>query len=175
MVDLSPAAMERVRALFREEDVAAAQRMLTACADSAWLIADVMRQGADRMVFAMIRLSGGRLDRLETTAIPVFRRDWRDLLVAADFAEDVRAHETWQPRRFDSKVEDHWMAGKLPEGVEFGLGQSVEVLSRPHQGQTGAVIALRGLEPAPRYLIELESGKESEEFQRMLKGRAAEE
>ena len=127
------------------------------------------------MVFAMIRVSGGRLDRLEATAIPLLRQDWRDLLVAADFAEDIHAHETWQPRRFDSKVEDDWMAGQRPDGVEFGLGQGVEVLSRLQPGQTGAVIALRALEPEPRYLIQLGSGEESEEFQRMLKGRVVEE
>jgi hypothetical protein len=150
--------------------VAAAQRMLTDCTDSAWLIADVMRQGADRIVFAMIRLSGGSLDRLETTAIPLFRRDWRDLLVAAEFAEDVHAHETWHPRRFDSTVEDRWKAGQLPDGVEFGLGKSVELLSPLQRGQMGAVIALRGLEPEPRYLLELGSGKQSEEYQCMLKG-----
>ena len=52
----------------------------------------MMREGVDRIVFAMIRLSGGRLGRLENTAIPLFRQDWRDLLVAADFAEDIHTH-----------------------------------------------------------------------------------
>jgi hypothetical protein len=170
MIELSPAARERIHALFREEDLADAQRMLTQCTDNALLISDLMRQGVDRIVFAMIRLSGGSLDRLENEAIPLFRRDWRDLLVAADFADDVHAHETWQPRRFDSKVDDEWMAGRLPDGVEFGLGHAIEVLSGLPRGQTGAVIALLGLEPEPRYLVELGSGKESEELQRMLKG-----
>jgi len=170
MIELSPAARERAGALFGEDDVAQALRMLTQCTDDALLVSDVTKQGVDRIVFAMIRLSGGRLDRLENIAIPLFRRDWRDLLVAADFADDIHAHETWQPRRFDSNVDDQWMAGHLPEGVEFGLGDSVEVVSGLQRGQAGAVIALLGLEPEPRYLVEFGSGKESEEFQRMLKG-----
>jgi hypothetical protein len=168
MIELSPAARERIHALFREEDVADARRMITQCSDDALYISDAMRQGVDRIVFAMIRLSSGRLDRLENVSIPLFRRDWRDLLVAADFAEDVHAHETWQPRRFDSNVVDAWMAGQLPDGVELGLGQSVEVLAGVHRGRSGSVIALLGLEPEPRYLVDLGSGKECEEFQRML-------
>ena len=169
MIELSRAAMRRVRALFREEDVAHAQRILTRCTDDESLISDVVRQGVDRIVFAMIRLSGGRLDRLENTAIRLLQQDWRDLLVAAEFAEDIHAHETWQPRRFDSGVDNGWMAGHQPDGVLFGLGDTVEVLAGLRRGQTGAVIALLGLEPEPRYLVELGSGQESEEFQRMLK------
>lgn len=169
MIELSPAARQRIQALFREQDVAHAQRMLTQCTDNALLISDVMRQGVDRIVFAMIRLSSGRLDRLENTAIRLFREDWRDLLVAADFAEDIHAHETWQPRRFDSDVDDAWLAGHLPHGVKFGLNDTVVVLSGLKRGQTGAVIALLGLEPEPWYQIDL-AGKECEQSQRMLKG-----
>ncbi len=170
MIELSPAARQRIQAVFREEDVAHAERMLTQCTDDPLLISDVMRQSVDRIVFAMIRLTGGRLDRLENEAIPLFRQDWRDLLVAADFAEDVHAHETWQPRRFDATVDAAWMAGHLPDGVAFALGAGVEVVAGMQRGQAGAVIALLGLEPEPRYLVELGSGNESEEFQRVLKG-----
>ena len=163
MIELSPAARKRIHALFREEDVAAAQRMISECTDDT-------RQGVDRIVFAMIRLSSGRLDRLENVSIALFLRDWRDLLVAAEFAEDVHAHQTWQPRRFDSNVAVAWMAGQLPDGVKFGLGERVDVLSGMQRGQSGAVIALLGLEPEPRYLVELGSGRECEEFQQMLEG-----
>ena len=169
MIELSPSARERVLALFRAEDVAHALRLLTECTDEAWLIADVLRQGVDRIMFAMIRLSAGSIDRLENIALPLFRTDWRDLLVAADFAHDIHAHETWLPRRFDSEVERPWMAGHLPEGVAFGLGARVEVQSRLDLGQTGVVIALLGLEPEPRYRVDLGSGRESEEFQGMLR------
>jgi hypothetical protein len=170
MIELSLAAKERVRALFREQDVAVAEGLLARSADSDWLISDVMRQGVDRIVFAMIRLSAGRVDRLESVAIPLFRRDWRDLLVAADFAEDVHAHEKWRPRRFDSSVEDAWMGGRRPAGVELDRGERVEVLWGLQRGQKGTVIALLGLEPEPRYRVELGAGNETEEFQRTLKG-----
>jgi hypothetical protein len=170
MIELSPAARQRIRALFREEYVAHAERLLTQCANNALLISDLAQLGADRIVFAMIRLSSGRLDRLENKVIPLCLRDWRDLLVGADFADDIHAHETWQPRRFDSEVEGRWIEGHLPDGVEFGLGDIVEVLLGHQRGQKGAVVALLGLEPEPLYLVDLGSGQLSEEFQRVLRG-----
>jgi hypothetical protein len=172
MLELSAAARERVRALFPAEDVAHAQRLLSHCTDEAWLLADLARQGVDRLVFALIRLSSGRLDRLEELAIPLLRADWRDLLVQADFAHDIHAHETWQPRRFDSDVDSRWRAGQLPAGVEFRAGDSVELLRGLQPRQTGVVTALLGLEPEPRYRVELGPGTESEHFQRAL-GRVA--
>jgi hypothetical protein len=46
--------------------------------------------------FAALKLSEGRLDRLEE-AIKLAQTDWRDLLVAAGFAHDVEAHLNWLP------------------------------------------------------------------------------
>ena len=50
----------------------------------------------ERIRFVALKLSEGTIDGL-CDAIQLAQVDWRDLLVAASFAEDVRAHENWMP------------------------------------------------------------------------------
>lgn len=158
MIALSHAAKEHVAALFAEKDVAGAERLLEQCTDDPRLIADIGRQGADRIVFAMIRLSDGDLGRLRD-AIALFRRDWRDLLMASDFGRSIHAHETWRPRRLDRATLARWKANELPEGVTFALSAPVEIRFGQRRGAKGAVAGLVGLEPQPRYLVALPSGE----------------
>jgi hypothetical protein len=171
MIELSRAARDRIVAMFGEDDVAPAERLLECSADSPFLLSAVSRQGADRLLFAMIRLSDGSLERLRD-AIALFRRDWRDLLVASEFARDIYAHEKWRPRRLQSETVKRWMAGDLPEGVKFGPGAPVEIRFRAPRG-AGSVVGLAGLEPEPRYLVELPSGDRIEVRQFCLQDAAS--
>jgi len=50
----------------------------------------------ERFQFAALKWSEGNLDRL-FQAIDLAQKDWRDLLVAAEFAHDVSEHERWIP------------------------------------------------------------------------------
>ena len=50
----------------------------------------------ERLRFAAIKLSKGDLNKL-LDAVVLAQTDWRDLLVAAGFAGDVRAHQSWLP------------------------------------------------------------------------------
>ncbi len=50
----------------------------------------------ERLRFAALKLGGGRLADLYD-AVDLANTDWRDLLVAAGFAEDVEAHKSWFP------------------------------------------------------------------------------
>jgi hypothetical protein len=77
--------------LFAAEDVPEAERLLAAFARD-------MPPWGDRIPYAALRCSRGDLARLRA-AIQLGRTDWRDLLVEAHFANDVHAHERWQPRR----------------------------------------------------------------------------
>jgi hypothetical protein len=52
----------------------------------------------ERFRFAVLRLSDGKLDKL-ARAVALAREDWRDLLVAAGFAENLKAHELWLPSK----------------------------------------------------------------------------
>jgi hypothetical protein len=167
MIALGPACRERIAALFPETDVLEAERLLEQCTSDPRLLADLVRQGTDRLLFAMIRLSGGDTRGL-LDAISQFRRDWRDLLIAADFADDPRAHETWQPRRLRLETVERWMAGELPAGVKFALDDPVEIRSGVRRGATGSVISLCGLEPEPSYLLQLADAEVVEVHQSAL-------
>ncbi len=162
MVELSFLTKQHVAALFASGDVGEAEQLLaTECAEKLPLVSNPTPEGLERLRFAAIRLSDGALPRLRD-ALAVAKTDWRNLLVAADFADDVHAHRTWKPRRLEPAIVDRWMAGELPADVKFGLNAAVEVRFRPPHGGKGAVISLVGLEPEPRYLVELGSGEEIE-------------
>jgi hypothetical protein len=51
----------------------------------------------ERYRFAALKLSEGKLDKLQH-AITLAQTDWRDLLIAAGFAHDTKAHEAWLPQ-----------------------------------------------------------------------------
>ena len=50
----------------------------------------------DRIRFAVLKLSGGDLERLKRE-IDGAHYDWRDTLMAAGFGEDIHAHLKWDP------------------------------------------------------------------------------
>ncbi len=101
MMELSPLTRQHVAALFAAADVAEAERLLVSeCGANLPLIGDATPTGLERIRFAALRLSEGAVPRLRD-AIALAQADWRDLLVAADFGDDVDAHLSWQPRRLD--------------------------------------------------------------------------
>jgi hypothetical protein len=50
--------------------------------------------GLERIRFAVLKLSGGDLERLHNT-IEQANADWRDVLVGADFGYALSAHDEW--------------------------------------------------------------------------------
>jgi len=50
----------------------------------------------ERVRFSALKLSVGNIDKLKD-AINLAKQDWRDLLVAAGFADDITAHRRWVP------------------------------------------------------------------------------
>ncbi|MFZ5891953.1 MAG: hypothetical protein ACOY0T_12935 [Myxococcota bacterium] len=90
MVPLSELNEAQVRAAFPETDADPAMRLLaegiTSVLDSPVLL--------ERIRSAAIRVSGGTLSGLRE-AVALAQLDWRDLLMAADFANDVHAHLRW--------------------------------------------------------------------------------
>lgn len=97
MVELTDRTRAHVRALFQASDVDAVEKTLaTDCADNLPLLTHSSPHDLERVRFAVLRLSGGRLDDL-ARAVCLAQTDWRDLLVAAGFADDTQAHLRWQP------------------------------------------------------------------------------
>lgn len=52
----------------------------------------------ERIRFAALKLSDGDLGKLEVH-VRGDRHDWRDVLMAADFANSLTAHKQWMPVR----------------------------------------------------------------------------
>jgi hypothetical protein len=97
VVELSPATTRRLDALFRDEDRGEATRLLREeCAENIPLWFDPTSSGLDRLRIAAIKLSEGDLAKLRR-AVEIAHQDWRDVLVAAGFGNDVTAHERWMP------------------------------------------------------------------------------
>jgi hypothetical protein len=95
---ISPKTQKRIDLLFKEkidrEEVA--RLLIEECGNNLPLLQNLDEHGLERFRFAVLKLSDGELPRLKS-ALTLAKTDWRDLLVAAEFAEDIKAHELWLP------------------------------------------------------------------------------
>ena len=95
---LQAATLERLEALFQgDERERVAATLFKRCGyslSSDW--DDSYDPLIERIRCACLKLSGGTLEGLED-GLRLARTDWRDLLVAAGFAEDESAHLAWCP------------------------------------------------------------------------------
>jgi hypothetical protein len=97
LIPLSEATKDRIRRLFdgtecaRVEDI-----LLNTCGDNLPLVDTGYVQLAERIRFAVLKLSHGNIAALQSH-IKDAQIDWRDVLVAADFAESTMAHLHWTP------------------------------------------------------------------------------
>lgn len=97
MIPLSKPTKARLDALFREEDRATAAKLLIdECGDALPCTSNKTADFWDRIRFAVIKLSAGDMTKLKEQ-IECAKRDWRDTLVAAGFADDPQAHRSWFP------------------------------------------------------------------------------
>jgi len=95
MVPLSRATRERVALLFDDEALASVV-LENECAEKLPMQEHATPESLERIRFAVLKLSGGTREGL-ADAIRLAKTDWRDLLVAAGFADDVNAHLAWTP------------------------------------------------------------------------------
>lgn len=92
---LSPRAKELVEILFNPKDATeAAQWLEQECGNNLPFCNDHDDHKMERIRFAALKLSQGNLLKL-LKAFDLARRDWRDLLKAADFGHDLSAYENW--------------------------------------------------------------------------------
>ena len=92
---LSPLTKQLVEILFNPPDaLEAAQWLEEECGNNLPFCKDYDEHKMERIRFAALKLSEGQLPKL-LRAIDLARRDWRDVLVAAGFANRLEAHETW--------------------------------------------------------------------------------
>jgi hypothetical protein len=74
----------------------AAALLFSQCGNNLPFLEDSDPRGLERIRFAALKVSNGDLGKLEQ-AVQLAQQDWRDVLVAAGFGDDVRAHEAWFP------------------------------------------------------------------------------
>jgi hypothetical protein len=98
VVPLSSSTERRLLAMFRDarQREQARQLLEDECSDRVPGWFDVTAAGLERIRFAVLKLSNGSLAKL-SEALSLANLDWRDALVAAGFADDVKAHLAWRP------------------------------------------------------------------------------
>lgn len=92
MVPLTELNEAQARAQFSASDVAAAIQLIAEGVVSARDMPVLL----ERVRSAAIRMSRGNMRDLRE-AVALAQLDWRDLLMAADFADDLEAHLRWMP------------------------------------------------------------------------------
>lgn len=96
-INLSPSTVSRLSALFVGPDRDEAERLLVQhCGNRLPFCEDSDAASLERIRFAALKLSDGDLPALRS-AVDLANTDWRDLLVAAEFADDPNAHQSWFP------------------------------------------------------------------------------
>ncbi|MBU1739829.1 MAG: hypothetical protein KKG35_16995 [Proteobacteria bacterium] len=97
MLPLSEETAKKIAALFPESLRDEVRQLLEIeCGDNIPFCENADEFSMERIRFAALKVSEGRLEKL-LEAVILAQTDWRDLLVSADFAEDVNAHRRWQP------------------------------------------------------------------------------
>lgn len=96
---LSPETERHIAALFPSSSrLQVAELLLKQCGNNLPFCEKWDEFQLERIRFAALKLSGGDIVRLGE-AIKLAQQDWRDLLVAANFANDPQAHTRWSPSR----------------------------------------------------------------------------
>ena len=92
---LSPTTELIVQKLFAAEHQEEARRVLREdCGNNIPLLQEADEYRLERIRFAALKLSAGDLEALRRAAQLAYT-DWRDLLMAADFGKDLKAHVKW--------------------------------------------------------------------------------
>ena len=94
---LSRETEKRISLLFPPDEQQLVRTVLfEECGNNLALLEKLDERKLERFQFAALKLSEGKLDKLND-AIALAKADWRDLLMAAGFGEDVDAHKSWLP------------------------------------------------------------------------------
>jgi hypothetical protein len=87
----------RISLLFQPNEIDSASELLAnECGNNLPFCSKTTPAGLNRVRIAALKLSEGKLAKLRE-AVDLAKSDWRDLLVAAGFANDLHAHEEWLP------------------------------------------------------------------------------
>jgi len=97
MTELSGKTKERISALFPSKQRKEVEDLLIIeCGENIPFCESKDKYKMERIRFAALKLSEGSMDKL-IIAIELAQKDWRDLLMNAEFGKDLEAHNKWQP------------------------------------------------------------------------------
>jgi hypothetical protein len=121
--DLSPETIRRVDILFPAEARGRVKDLLyQKCGKNLPFLEKMDMFGLERFRFAALKYSDGKFSRLEH-AVKLAQTDWRDLLAATDFANDVGAHRNWEPMPVDepARIDTVAIAAEIHKRVAEAL------------------------------------------------------
>ena len=96
---LSSETTRRLQALFSGDESRLAELLLSnECGNNLPFCEKHTGEQLERIRFAALKLSSGTLPGLKK-AIALAQTDWRDLLMAAGFGNDIKAHNGWFPKQ----------------------------------------------------------------------------
>lgn len=97
MIEVSENTLRRIKAVFAEQEwERVTDYLLNQCGDNLPLVDSTYHLLAERIRFAVIKLSDGNFEKLVAQTHEA-TMDWRDVLIAAGFADDTQAHLAWIP------------------------------------------------------------------------------
>ncbi len=95
MVELTTRTQAVIAHLFDSATASFVEQLLVdECGSNLPLYKPTTPEGLERIQLAVLKISNGDQDKL-LEAILLAKQDWRDVLVWADFANDLEAHIQW--------------------------------------------------------------------------------
>lgn len=101
MDGLSPKTWLLAQKIFPNDAEAAGRVLVEECGQNLPFCKDYDEFILERLRFAALKISQGDLHRLQK-AVDQAKRDWRDALVWAGFAERLEAHSEWADATLDA-------------------------------------------------------------------------
>ena len=95
---ISNETQRRVVALFPPDQREEVSKLLASkCGNNLPGLESLSGSELERFQFAALKLSKGKIEEF-FKAIELANLDWRDLLMAAEFGQDLNAHKSWFPK-----------------------------------------------------------------------------
>lgn len=99
MIPVNEDTKRRIEALFERNDYERVSQFLEReCGDNLPLVEPSYHDLVERIRFAVLKLSEGNFEQLRKQTAEA-AKDWRDILMAAGFGEDTKAHLAWEPTK----------------------------------------------------------------------------
>ncbi len=146
MQGLSPRTWQLVQAIFPDCAEAARRLLAEECGQNLAFCKEKNEFQLERFRFAALKISEGRFDRLQK-AVNEAKKDWRDELLWAGFANRIDGHTLWANELLGPHV-------RLPAHLHLEkLGAPYEPRSFPPETEKGAASVARVLGFAERQVV----------------------